>query len=177
MRKKETTPILTTTQINTIQTNTLSFTTMNIQQNTHQDVAVVKFTGGQILLYLGQHHLLIQTKLLDRAYVKVKLWQQDELLGRTKITNKDISKIIRFPATMSNSTITLQLYYRNYDVTDSHQQNLEQKQTMHMVPQKAYIHVYINQNTIHIPHQFSSEQRIQVIIKKETEVTTKESYP
>jgi len=39
-----------------------------------------------------------------------------------------------------------------------------------MTPQKAYIHVYINQNTIHIPHKSMSEQRIQVLIKKENEV-------
>ena len=143
---------------------------MSIQQNLHQDVAVVKFTGGQILLYLGQHHLLIQTKLLDRAYVKVKLWQQEELVGRTKIMTKDTSKIIRFPATMNNSTIILQLYYRNYDVNSNHQQNLEQTETIQLIPQKSYTHVYINQNTIHIPHQLSKEQRMQVVIKKGTEV-------
>ena len=102
--------------------------------------------------------------------MKVKLWQQDELVGRVKIANKDISKIIRFPATMNNSTVILQLYHRNYDITEFHQQNLEQKQTIQMTPQKAYIHVYINQNTIHIPHKSNGEQRIQVFIKKENEV-------
>jgi len=57
-------------------------------QNNRQDVAVIKFEGGQILLYLGQHHLFIQTKLLEKAYVKVKLWQQEELVGRVKIVSK-----------------------------------------------------------------------------------------
>jgi len=89
---------------------------MTIQKDHHQDVAVIKFTGGQVLLHLGQHHLLIQTKLLNKAYVKVKLWQQEELVGRVKITTQDVSKVIRFPTTMNNSTIVLQLYYRNYDV-------------------------------------------------------------
>ena len=74
-------------------------TTITMQQEQHQDVTVIKFTGGQILLYLGQHHLLIQTKLLKREYVKVKLWQQEKLVGRTKITAQGISKIIRFPVT------------------------------------------------------------------------------
>ena len=50
-------------------------------------------------MYLGQHHLLIQTKLLDKAYVKIKLWQQEELVGRVKIVTQDISRVIRFPAT------------------------------------------------------------------------------
>ena len=71
-RKKEAVPTITTTQISTIAIE-------SIQQTLHQDIAIVKFTGRQILLYLGLHHLLIQTKLLDKAYVKVKLWQQDEL--------------------------------------------------------------------------------------------------
>ena len=76
MEKGKVTSIV--TQITTMQTNIRNVTTMSIQENLHQDVAIVKFTGGQILLYLGQHHLLIQAKLLHRAYVKVKLWQQDE---------------------------------------------------------------------------------------------------
>jgi len=145
-------------------------TTIAILPDDQPDIAVIKFNGGQILLYLGQHHLLIQTKLLDKAYVKVKLWQQEELVGRTKIVNKDVSRIIRFPATMSNSTINLQLYYRNYDVVESHQQNLEQKQTILMTPQKAYAHVYINQNTIYIPYKIIGEQRMQVFIKKGNEI-------
>ena len=170
MIKREAVPTVTTTQVATTQANVLNITTMSIQQNLHQDIAIVKFTGGQILLYLGQHHLLIQTKLLDKAYVKVKLWQQDELVGRIKMVNTDTSKIIRFPATMNNSTVILQLYHRNYDITESHQQNLEQKQTIQMIPQKAYSHVYINQNNIHIPHKSNGEQRIQVFIKKGNDV-------
>jgi len=120
---------------------------------------------------------LIQTKLLDKAYVKIKLWQQDELVGRVKMVNKDTSKIIRFPLTMNNSTINLKLYYRNYDVMESHQTNLEQEQIIQMAPQKAYIHVYINQNTIHIPHKLTSEQRIQVFIKKGNVVSHKGILP
>jgi len=37
--------------------------------------------------------------------------------------------------------------------------------------------VYINQNIIHISHQASSEQRVQVIIKKETEVIHEGTLP
>ena len=74
----------------------------------------------------GKTMPLLGAMEFDRAYVKVKLWQQEELVGRAKIVAKDTSKIIRFPATMNNSTIILQLYYRNYDVNSNHQQNLEQ---------------------------------------------------
>ena len=115
---------------------------------------------------MGQHHLLIQTKLLDKAYVKVRLWQQEELVGRTKIVAKDTSKILRFPATMNNSTVKLQLYYRNYDVDINYQQNLEQTKTVRLTPQKAHTPIYINQNTIHVPHAISQEQRVQVFVKK-----------
>ena len=152
-------------------------TTESIQHDIHHEVAVIKFHGGQVLLYLGQHHLLIQTKLLDRAYVKVRLWQQEELVGRTKIMAKDTSKILRFPATMNNSTIILQLYYRNYDVDFNHQQNLEQTKTIQLTPQKAHTHVYINQNAIHIPHAISQDQRMQVCIKNGNEVVQEGLLP
>ena len=91
--------------------------------------------------------------------------------------NTDTSKIIRFPVTMNNSTVNLQLYHRNYDIVKSHQPNLEQKQTIIMTPQKAYIHVYINQNTIHIPHKPMNEQCIQVIIKEKNEVVHEGTLP
>ena len=74
-RRENTISTTTTTQIATTQINILNGITRNVQQNPHQDIAIVKFNGGQILLYLGQHHLLIQTQLLDRAYAKVRLWQ------------------------------------------------------------------------------------------------------
>jgi len=184
----ETTPQATTRKINlinhtaksnnatTISSPTTTKTTSPIKiTTTHpkpvnmtmpKDVKVIHFSGGQILLYLGQHHLLIQAQLLDKAYAKVNLWQQEELVGRVKMVNTDTSKIIRFPVTMNNSTVNLKLYYRSYDITEAHKTNLKKKQTITMKPKKAYIHIYINQNTVYIPYKVTDKQRMQVFIKK-----------
>jgi len=142
----------------------------SIQRNNHQDVAVIKYEGGQILVYLGQHYLLIQTKLIEKTYVKFKLWQQEELVGRIKVIAKDISRVIGFSATMNNSTISLQLYYRSYDIIPTHQQNLEQKETAQLTPQKPYLPIYVNKNTIYISQQRKTNLQILIIIKKNTDL-------
>jgi len=136
----------------------------------HKDITVIHFSGGQILLYLGQHHLLIQAQLLEKAYAKIQLWQQEELVGRVSIKHKDTSYVIRFPVTMNNSTVILKLFYRSYDIDQTHRVRLEQKETVYLSPQKTHINVYINEDILHIPYQRKSNLQIQCIIRKGSEI-------
>jgi len=69
---RKTNPSTHTIDVNHTTMIPITTTTVVILQDNHQDVVVIKFNGGQILLYLGRHHLLIQTKLLNKTYVKVK---------------------------------------------------------------------------------------------------------
>ena len=100
----------------------------------HKDITVIHFSGGQILLYLGQHHLFIQAQLLEKAYAKIQLMQQEELVGRVSVKHKDTSYVIRYSVTMNNSTIILKLFYRSYDIDPAHRVRLEQKETVYLSP-------------------------------------------